>query len=107
MAWEAGIFFSIMVFMAFLTWIGTMTPPEYQIISPFSFATLGASLIGVAGACAIATGLPCAGALAVFGVFDMLAQYFTTTFDWVKLLIFTPISMLLLYLAIRLARGGG
>jgi hypothetical protein len=103
---EVSMFWSVMVFLAFLGFMSTITPPEYAVVSPFNFVVLGGSFIGVAGSCAIATGLPCAVALVVFGLLNIIGL-FVTGFSWLKTVLFIPLSMVILYLAIRIARGGG
>jgi hypothetical protein len=100
------MFFSIIVFLAFLGFMSTITPAEYIVVSPFNFLTLGAGFIGVAGACAVATGIPCAVALVVFGVINILGM-FVTGISWLKTILFVPFTMAILYLAVRIARGGG
>jgi hypothetical protein len=113
MAFEAKLLLGIVLFVAFISFLTTISPPEYQIMSAFDLAILGGGFLLVGGACAIATGIPCAAALIVFGVIDLV--HFTATpifllssdIGWFKAIILTPISLILLYLAVRLARGGG
>jgi hypothetical protein len=101
-----SIFVTTMFFLSFLGFISALAPIQFQVLSPFDFAFLGGSFIGVAGTCAIVTGIPCAVALVVFGAVSVLSQFITPV-TWIKTLIFIPISMIMLYLAVRLARGGG
>jgi hypothetical protein len=106
MPFETKIFMTIMFFLAIAGFLSAILPSYLQIVSPFNFAFLGGSFIGVAGACAVATGLPCAAALAIFGVADILS-IFVTGLDWIGAIIFVPLTMVILYLAVRIARGGG
>lgn len=103
---ETRIFITLFSFLGFLAFISSIVPQEYRFITLIDLGWLMASFIGVAGACAVATGLPCAGALAVFS-FVSLFQYIVITNDIIKTLFFTPIVMLIMYFAIRIARGGG
>jgi len=101
-----SIFLSIVIFLAFITFISQITPPEYKIMNPFDFVWLTGGIVAVAGACVIWSGLPCAGALAVFTLGSVL-NYLLLQSSVVKLLVFTPLSVLLIYVVSRLARGGG
>lgn len=103
---EVGVLASILFFIAVLGFFSTIMPEEYKIMDVFDFAWLGGSFITIAGTCAIATGLPCAGALAIVGVITFW-QYFVIKLEWFKTIIITPIIIILIYLAVRIARGGG
>jgi hypothetical protein len=103
---ETGLLMSIVFLLAFLGFMGTITPPEYRVIEPFDFAWLTGGLVAVTGACVVATGLPCAVALAVYSLVSVIG-YFVVAVSWIKTLIFIPMSVLLIYLVTRLARGGG
>ena len=99
-------FITLFSFLAFLAFISSIAPEEYRFVTLIDLGWLMGSFVAVAGACAVATGLPCAGALGVFS-FISLFQYIVVTNDIVKTLLFTPIVMLIMYFAIRIARGGG
>lgn len=103
---EVGALVSILFFLAVLGFFSTIAPSEFKVLEPFDFAWLGGSFIGIAGTCAIATGLPCAGALAVVGIVS-LWKYFIVNVEWFKTIVITPILVILIYLAVRIARGGG
>jgi hypothetical protein len=105
---ETQIILTLMAFLAFLTFISNLpdTPNEYKIITPFDFAWFTGGVLGVAGACSIWTGLPCAAALAVFGIVSFF-NYLVVAYDVVKLLIFMPVIATLIYIVARLGRGGG
>ncbi len=98
---------SFMILVSFLAFANTYLPPEMQFINTFDYAFFGGSIIAVGGVCVIATGIPCAIALAVFGV----ASWFTyiviaETFSAIKLLIFVPIVITLIYIMVKeLGRG--
>ena len=98
--------FSILIFLAVLGFISTLTPPDFKIMNPFDFAWFTTGIIGVSSACVIFSGVPCAGALAVWGLLTVL-QYLILTADWLKLLIFTPLSAIIIYIVAKLGRGGG
>ena len=93
-------------FLAFLGLMMLIVPPEYRFMNIFDFAWLTGGILGVGGACAIATGIPCAAALAVFGIVGFF-NYMVINVNWIKILIFTPIALIMIYLITRIARGGG
>lgn len=103
---ETKLFVTLFVFLGFLAFFSAIAPQDYRFVSLIDLGWLMVSFVGVAGSCAVATGLPCAGALAVFS-FINLFQYIVVTNDIIKTLLFTPIVMAIMYLAIRIARGGG
>jgi hypothetical protein len=91
-------------FMALTGFLSTMMPPALQFATPFDLVWFTGSIIGISGACVIATGLPCAVALAVFGLASIW-QYLIVSVAWVKLLIFTPIMVGFIWEISRMARG--
>ena len=103
---EVEIFTTIAFFIAFLSFMSLISPPEYRVIDTFDFVWFAGGLIGVASACVIATGIPCAGALAIFGIVSIW-QYLIVNFEWLKLLIFFPLVIVIIYIVSRLGRGGG
>jgi len=96
---------TFMIFLAFLGFISTL-PGAPRILEPFDFVWFVGGMLGVAGACAVATGVPCAGAIAIFGLVSIY-KYVIVRVEWIKLLIFTPLLVVLIYIVLRLARGGG
>ena len=105
---ETKILFSIIMLLSSLTFFTFIAPPQFQVISPLNIGVLGANFIGVAGTCAIATGIPCGIMVAVFGVIDIFSVYFASVSnDWIQLLVFVPVAFITLYISLRLARGGG
>lgn len=103
---EARIILSIMVFFAFLGFINLMLPEPMRFMSMFDFGWMGGGIIGVSGACAIATGIPCAAALGIFG-FGSFILYVVVSVEWLKIILFTPIVIVLMYIVSKLGRGGG
>jgi hypothetical protein len=105
---ETQLILTLMAFLAFLTFISNLpdTPKEYKIISPFDFTWFSVGILGVAGSCTIWSGIPCAAALAVFGIVSIF-NYLVIAYDIVKLLIFMPVIVTLIYIVARLGRGGG
>lgn len=100
---DVGYVMSIGLFLAFILGITVLIQasfPSFQIIDSFSFIALAASFLAVAGTCVIATGIPCAGALAIFGALNFFV--FSTTVAWV---IFTPLTLTLAYIVAKLGRG--
>lgn len=103
---ETPFILALVIFLAFTIFLTTQIAPrypQYQVISSFDFAYLGGGLIGVAGACAIATGLACAGALVIFNVLS----FFLVSNTLIGTLIFTPLTVVVAYVVSRLAKGGG
>jgi hypothetical protein len=105
---ETQLVLTLLAFISFLTLISNLpgTPKEYQIVSPFDFVWFTGGVLGVAGSCTIWTGIPCAAALAVFGLVSIF-NYLVVAYDIVKLLIFIPVIATLIYIIARLGRGGG
>lgn len=103
---ELGFILFMSSFLAILGYFMSLLPSTMQFINTFDFLILGGGFIGVAGTCAIVTGIPCAGALIVFGLINVY-QYIIVTNSLIKLIIFTPIIIGLVYVVSRLARGGG
>jgi hypothetical protein len=105
---EVEVVLALLSFIAFLMFVSSLpgTPKEYQIINTFDFAWFSAGILGVAGACVISTGIPCASSLVIFGLTSVF-NYLIVNYNLVKLLIFTPIIATLIYIVARLGRGGG
>jgi hypothetical protein len=103
---ETKVILTIMFFFAFLGFMSAILPPPLRILSPFDFLWFGGGIIGVGAACGIVTGLGCTVALGIFGVVSLVA-YLVVFVSWIKLLIFMPITIIIVYLISRLARGGG
>lgn len=103
---ETPFVLSLLIFLAFCVFMTTQIAPHYpqfSLISSFDAVLLGGSFIGIAGACVIATGLPCAAALVFFNALT----FFTVGNTLVTVLIFLPLSVTAGYVLSRLARGGG
>lgn len=100
---DVGYIMSIGLFLAFLiviTGLIQVSFPAFHIIDVFDFAALGISFIVVAGACVLATGIPCAGALVFFSFANFII--FSNTILW---FLFTPLTLTMAYLVAKLARG--
>jgi len=105
-ATELSFILFISSFLSVLAFLMSSLPIGLQFINIFDFIWFGGGIIGVAGTCAVVTGIPCAIALVVFGVISIF-QYIIVQDAILKLLIFTPIVIGLIYTVSRLARGGG
>lgn len=103
---ETKILLSVLIFFGFLSAMYLFLPAPLQFFTPFDFAGTGIGIIAVAGTCVVATGLPCAGAIALYSIYEF-AQYFVFSNEPLKLVIFFPLSLVLIYIIMRLARGGG
>jgi hypothetical protein len=103
---ETPFILSFMLFLAFLMYLTisiSSTYPGFKTITSFDFGIMGGSIIGVAAACAVVTGLACAGALAIFGALTILTVQNTL----LSALIIVPILVTVAYVVSRLSRGGG
>ena len=103
---ETPFILGTMVFLAFIIVIGGLIVtryPDAKIVSNTDFAFMGGSFLLVAGACAISTGLACAGAMAFFGVAGFVVVQNTILYS----LIFLPISITMAYVIARLGAHGG
>jgi type III secretory pathway component EscV len=103
---ETPFVLSLMIFVAFCLFMTTQIAPrypEFNLLSGFDALLLGTSFIAIAGACVIATGLPCAAALIFFNALT----FFTVGNTLVSLLVFLPLTVTAAYVISRLARGGG
>lgn len=99
------VLFAIMLFVSFIGFITAQiqaTFPSFQIMTGFDFAVFTVSLLGVAGTCAIVTGIPCAGAMGFF----IFATFFIFSNPMLSVL-FAPITVVVAYIVARLGRGGG
>lgn len=103
MPFEVKVLISILGFLAFLGLINLLGGPK--ILDVFDFAWLAGGIITVAGSCVVATGLPCAGALAIFG-FGSILKYLLVPSNPLFMAIFLPIFVLLIYIVAKLGRGG-
>jgi hypothetical protein len=130
MAYEAQILMGIMIFLAFMGFMSAIMPTanqnpmtsttgynaeynttitNYKQENNFGFSTLdfgifGASLISVASACVLTTGIPCGIALGVYGFINGVLFIATSSLLWI---LFIPFGLVLTYIIARLARGGG
>ena len=103
---DTPFIFGLMIFIAFLVWLTTQIQasyPQYQTIGAFDMVFFGGQFIAVAGTCALATGLACAGALIFFSVLS----FFFVQNTLLSTLVFIPISVTVAYIISKLARGGG
>jgi len=105
---EIKFLISLMSFYAFLLFLFQFTdiPDDMKFFSGWDFAWFGGGIIGVASACVVWSGVPCAAALAVFGL-GTLWSYVVVSFEWLKILIFTPLLIGTVYVISKLGRGGG
>ena len=105
---EVRFILTLMVFLGFLTFMVSYSdiPEELKFIEPFDFVWWVGGIIGVAGACVVWTGLPCAGAIAIWGI-GTVYKYVVVNLEWLKLLVFTPLVVTMIYIIMKLARGGG
>lgn len=88
-------------------------PGDYNIMNTFDFLWLGGGIVAVTAACVVLTGVPCAILEATYGFATLLTYIGTgvlvsgSMITMIKGLILTPISLGLIYVISKLARGGG
>jgi hypothetical protein len=103
---ETPFIFTMVIIIVFLAWFTTQIQgmyPQFQGITSFDVVYFAGAIVGVAGACAISTGLACAGALG----FLSITGFFVVQNTLILSLIFIPIAVTVAYVVSRLARGGG
>lgn len=96
----------MVIFLVFMTWLTTQIQPrfpQFQGISGIDFAIMTGGIVGVAGACAVATGLACAAALIIFNT----VQFFAVQNTLIGTFIILPLSVCLAYVISRLGSHGG
>lgn len=109
-AGETGFVLFTFVIYALAAFFSIIAPPAYQIFNTVGIAASAGGMILVTGACVITTGLPCAAALALYGVGTIFLNNFLTAGSinaWIQDLIFLPLSGVFIYIVLKLARGTG
>jgi len=113
---------SIVIFLTCLTFLNLLLPVAWRFITISSLAIFGTTTLITAGACIITSGVPCAIALGMSGLVNLLgvllaalgitdipiiSDFFTSssTYNFIGSLILTPISIILTIFIARLARG--
>ena len=91
----------MMAFASALILVGL--PEELQLFGTFDLAFFGAELITITTACVVITGIPCAGVFAFWTVANLLTYVITD--QLLKLLIMTPIAVVIIFIIAKLARG--
>ena len=109
--------FALMVAFSFVTLLLILGMPEdYSIISGFDFLWFGGGIIAITTGCVVITGVPCAIITASYGIATMLQYvgipiFLSTGMDGalsiIKAVVLTPITILITYIMMKLARGGG
>lgn len=101
---DTSLMVSIMLFVSVVFFLNTILPQEYQFMDNYNIALLSAETAAIVGTCVIATGLPCAGAIAGVTVANFLIAFYTAI-PWLNMLILTPLMFTVSWLLYRLARG--
>lgn len=93
--------------LGFIAGVFTLASPTFAFITIQSLAWFTGGTIAVTAACVVATGLPCAAAIAIYAAITAVSTYFTasTSYTWISTLIFTPLSIILIIFIAKLARG--
>jgi len=104
---DTQVLIGIVIFLSAVALLNSFgLPSEYQFISNYGIAGIGASALAVAAACVISTGLPCAAALVATNVI-FTGIILVSSIPMISMLITGPINMTVSWLMFRLARGGG
>ena len=114
MIMELDFIIAFVTMAALFAMLGILGMPSYyNIMNTFDFLWLGGGIVAVTTGCVVLTGIPCAILEASYG-FATLLTYIGTGIlasgsieNMIKGLIFTPISIGLIYIISKLARGGG
>jgi hypothetical protein len=103
---ELSFILFVSSFLAVLTFLSGLLPSSLRFMNIFDFTWFGGGIIGVGSLCAVVSGIPCAVGLAVFGIASIYS-YIVVQDAILKLLIFTPMIIGLIYVISRLGKGGG
>jgi len=101
------VFFTFVIY-AFAAFFSAIAPPTYQIFNTYGIIYSAGGMLGVTAACVVATGLPCAAALVIYGVSSIFLNGYLTgfsTISYVQSLFFLPLSGVFIYIVLKLARG--
>lgn len=100
------IYSFVMLLTIFAALILLGMPAAYSFISSLDLGIMTTEVVGVSAACVVATGLPCAAALAIFGIANVFT-YIVVASDIIKFVIFTPLTIVFIYIIAKLGRGTG
>jgi hypothetical protein len=105
---ELGVIIFISAFFGVYTFLSALPgyPPGMKFISTTSTVIFTAGIPAIAGTCAVVTGIPCAAALGIYAVANLVTTYFTSN-TLVSYIIITPLMIGVIYIVSKLARGGG
>lgn len=95
----------IVLFLTSLSFFGVLLAPVFTFITIESLGWFSGATIAVAGVCVVATGIPCAAAIAIYTAVTFLTTYFSSVFSWITTLILTPISIILVLYIAKVARA--
>jgi len=108
-----GISFMFSFFIALIIF---GLPTQFQLLTGFDFAWFGGGIVAITTGCVVLTGIPCAILEASYGIITIMSYVglsalinpeLITAIDIIKAFIMTPLSIALIYVISRLARGGG
>jgi hypothetical protein len=97
---------TIAFLFGFLAFMNTVLPAQYKFATTLDLVVFIGQIIGIGAACVITTGIPCAAAIGVGAAFTV-GTYFATDFNLLKIMIFTPLQIGMIWTIISLARGDG
>jgi hypothetical protein len=104
---DVQFMFFLLMFLSFFTLLWFLGIPEnLTYIEPFDVAIVGADIIAITTACVVATGALCAPVIAGFSLFSIY-YWLVVSSELAKIIIFTPLIIVFLFVLSRLARGNG
>ena len=74
---DTGIIVFLGSFMAISAMLNGFLPPPLQFINPWGLITMVVSILSIGAVCVVATGIPCAAGLVIFGVISNLSGFVT------------------------------
>jgi hypothetical protein len=103
---EAAILMGIFFGLAYWGYMSTITPTQFVVLNPISFGFMAAQIGIITAGCVVVTGLPCVAVLTATFILNLLFWIFSLQ-TLVQILVMTPLTVVILYILMRLAKGGG
>lgn len=96
--------FFIFFLSFFLLLIFLGIPLEYQLFTIYDLGWIATELTALAVGCADPTGVACIASIVGILIGNWY-MYFSTSIEWVKIIVTTPLILILWYVFMRFARG--
>ena len=105
---ELGLLVFIISFFGVYTFISTMPnfPNQMKFMSSTSTFVFTVGIPAIAGTCVVITGIPCAVAITIYAIANLVIAYFSPN-TLINLIIIVPSMVGVIYIVSKLARGGG